>query len=171
MPVVRDLSLDAFGAMLEVFNSVCVKTIDIIGGEPTLHPVMPTFVREAVEKGFAVNLSSNGSNLKMLEEITRGAAYVTVGVSVNDRETLDDVRGFILANRPVVKTVYGPGINRGIIEEILSLGPKKFYLIYRDELARRDLHLTVPFISLSPAWNGFRYCRSEWFTALVFSRT
>jgi radical SAM protein with 4Fe4S-binding SPASM domain len=70
---------------------------------------------------------------------------VTVGISVNDRETLDQVRGFIETHKPVVKSVFNPNIERGMIREVLSLHPKKYYLIYRDALSWSELQTTVPF--------------------------
>ena len=137
MPFVEDMALSDFMKMLEVLGRTSVKTLDIIGGEPTMHPDIVAFVGRGADRGFSVNISSNGSNLAVLGEIMKLGEAVTVGISVNDRETLEQVRGFIQKHKPVVKTVYSPGMDRGMIEEILSLGPKKFYLIYRDALDER----------------------------------
>jgi radical SAM protein with 4Fe4S-binding SPASM domain len=145
MPCVEDMALSDFVKMLEVLGRTPVKTLDIIGGEPTLHPDIATFIARARDRGFAVNISTNGSNLPVLGEIMKIGGAVTAGVSINDRETLTQVRGFIQRHKSVVKTVYGPGMDRGMVEEILSLGPKRFYLIYRDALDRRELDATVPF--------------------------
>ena len=145
MPFMEDMALSDFMKMLEVLGRTSVKTLDIIGGEPTMHPDIVTFIGKARDRRLSVNISSNGSNLAVLGEIMKLGDEVTVGISINDRETLEQVRGFIQTHKPVVKTVYSPGIDRGMIEEILSLGPKKFYLIYRDALDERELDGTVPF--------------------------
>lgn len=43
--------------------------ICITGGEPTLHPDLPEFIRHVKERGFLVKLDSNGTNPEMLEEL------------------------------------------------------------------------------------------------------
>jgi radical SAM protein with 4Fe4S-binding SPASM domain len=166
MPFMEDMALSDFMKMLEVLRRTSVKTLDIIGGEPTMHPDIVSFIGKARDRRLSVNISSNGSNLAVLGEIMKLDEAVTAGISINDRETLKEVRDFIQKHKPVVKTVYSPGIDRGIIEEILSLGPKKFYLIYRDALDEHDLDGTVPFPRFkaaveqrfSPHQAGMVYC-------------
>jgi radical SAM protein with 4Fe4S-binding SPASM domain len=145
MPRVVDTSPADFTKMIEVLRRTSVKTLDIIGGEPTMHPDILLFVREAATKGLSINISTNGSNLAALVELMNIGRSVTVGISVNDRETLEQVRSFIQKHRPVVKTVYSPEMDFGMVGEILSLGPKRFYLIYRDALDPHELHAAAPF--------------------------
>lgn len=145
MPRVADMSFAAFKAMLVVIKRAGVRTIDIIGGEPTMHPDILGFIQEAVGAGFSVNLSSNGSNLNVLEKIIGLGTHVTVGISVNDRETLGLVRGFMQQHKPVAKTIFSHGMDHDMIKEILSLRPKRFYLIYRDALGEDELHAALPF--------------------------
>jgi radical SAM protein with 4Fe4S-binding SPASM domain len=145
MPFASDISFDQVKTMLDVLQRASVKTLDIIGGEPTMHPDITTFVREAALRGFSVNISSNGSNLPVLREIMKLGKTVTVGISVNDRATLDAVRAFIETRQPVVKTVYHPAIDISMIETILSLGPRRYYLLYRDAMEREGLRETLPF--------------------------
>ncbi|HEX9020727.1 MAG TPA: radical SAM protein [Nitrospirota bacterium] len=165
MPFVPDMSPVAFRAMLDALARTSSKTLDIMGGEPTMHPDIVAFIREAVECGFAVNISTNGSDLNVLAEITRIGGAVTVGVSINDRDTLERIRGFIEMQKPVVKSVFHPGLDRDMINEILSLEPKKFYLIYRDAVDREDLAGTIAFSrfvhaaqSFGPPGLGMVYC-------------
>ncbi len=131
--------------MLDVLQRASVRTLDIMGGEPTMHPDITAFVREAALRGFSINISSNGSNLPMLREIMKLGKIVTVGISVNDRATLDVVRAFIEEQHPIVKTVYRPAIDAGMIETILSLGPQRYYLLYRDIMVHEDLREALPF--------------------------
>jgi radical SAM protein with 4Fe4S-binding SPASM domain len=145
MPSVPDMTFEHFRRMLAVLKHRAVSTIDIIGGEPTLHPEIVTFVRAALRAGFFVNISSNGTNLNMLEEIMSLGSRVTVGISVNDRETLNQARSFIKKHKPLVKSIFNHNMDGGTIKEILSLKPKKYYLIYRDALSRSELQTTVPF--------------------------
>jgi radical SAM protein with 4Fe4S-binding SPASM domain len=145
MPDCGDMGPADFRAMLCVLEKAGVRTLDIMGGEPTLHPDIVSCVAEATERGFKVNISSNGSNLSVLEEITGMGTQVTVGISVNDRETLKQISDFVRIHAPVVKSLFGPAMDTGMIETILSLGPKKFYLIYRDAMDQRELKNTSPF--------------------------
>ena len=43
----------------------------ITGGEPTLHPDLPGFIRKIKGLGYLVELETNGTNPKMLEELVR----------------------------------------------------------------------------------------------------
>ncbi len=145
LPVVQDMTCEAFHAMLDMLKTLPVKTVDIIGGEPTMHPDLIRFVAEATRRDLHVNISSNGTNVDVLEEILKTGSNVAVGVSINDRKTFDKLRGFIQKNHPVVKTVFTPSVDFALIADILSLKPEKFYMIYRDAISNLDLGQTVPF--------------------------
>lgn len=47
-----------------VLTGVCIT-----GGEPTLHPDLPDFIRRIRESGYCVKLDTNGSNPEMLEAL------------------------------------------------------------------------------------------------------
>jgi radical SAM protein with 4Fe4S-binding SPASM domain len=166
MPAVPDMRLGDYAAMLRVLKNAGVRTVDMIGGEPTMHPDIVLFIKEALQRGFSVNISSNGSNLDSLKVISGLGQGVTVGISVNDRESLDQVRGYIQQYGPVVKTIFGPRLDRAMIGQILSLGPERFYLIYRDVLDQDDCRAAVPFHrfksevekNFDPGQVGMVYC-------------
>lgn len=61
----------------------------ITGGEPTLHPDLPTFLKSAKEKyGYRIKLDTNGSNPEMLKELIKNKLidYVAMDIknSLND---------------------------------------------------------------------------------------
>jgi radical SAM protein with 4Fe4S-binding SPASM domain len=145
MPSVPDMPLHDFTLLLNKIAALSVKALDIIGGEPTMHSDIIRFVREAVQRGLHVNISSNGTNIEALEEILEAESQVNVGISINDRATFDRLKGFLKQHKPIVKTVYNSTIDLMLITDILVLGPKKFYLIYRDVMDPDDLHTSVPF--------------------------
>ncbi len=140
-----DMTAADFTAMLCTLDRAGVRTLDIMGGEPTLHVDIVAFVREAASSGFSINISSNGSNPGVLSELMDAGEAVTVGISINDGETLVRLRDFIQEHRPVVKSLFSRNTDHDMIGDILSLQPKKFYLIYRDALHQRELGDTVPF--------------------------
>ena len=139
------MSVDAFHTMLDRLKALPVKTIDVIGGEPTIHPGIVRIIREAERRGYQVNLSSNGTQPDVLREMLSRRTRLTVGISINDRETLEDLRDFVQRQNPVVKTVFHRPIDTALIRDIISLRPEKFYLIYRDAMERAELVHTVPF--------------------------
>ena len=145
LPEMQDMTYEAFRSMLDRLNALAVKTIDIIGGEPTMHPEIIRIVREACRQGFHVNVSSNGTDTAVLRELYGIGRDVTLGISINDRETLNQLRGFIQQYQPVVKTVYIRRIDNALIRDILALKPGKFYLIYRDVMEPTELAESISF--------------------------
>lgn len=145
LPRVQDMSLESFRDMLVRLTALSVKTIDIIGGEPTLHPDIVAFIHAADRNGFFVNLSSNGTNVELLEDIVNASCNVTVGISINDRETFEQLTGFIQKHAPVIKTLFTPSVDAALIHDILAIKPRKFYLIYRDAMEHPELAEAVPF--------------------------
>jgi len=145
MPFMPDMSLADFCAMLDRIASLSITTLDIIGGEPTLHPNLIEIVHSASRRGLNINISSNGTDLDRLEALLKTGSNVSIGISINDREALERCAGFVQKNRVIVKSVFHPSMDEAFIHDILALRPKKFYLIYRDSLDRRDLHATIPF--------------------------
>ncbi len=145
MPSVEDMSLKNFHIMQSKLKDIGVKTLDIIGGEPTLHKDILAIIREAEQNDFNVNLSSNGTSTATLSRIFETAGKTTVGISINDRETLGHLKTFIKKHKPIVKTVFTDRMDYRIVEEILALKPMKFYLLYRDAMRANDLAGTQPF--------------------------
>ncbi len=131
--------------MFDRLKGAGVRTIDIIGGEPTLHPHLIDIVHAASQGGLGVNISSNGTNIDVLEELLKTGSNVSIGISINDREALERLAGFVQKNEVVVKSVFRPSMDEAFINDILALKPKKFYLIYRDALDHKDLHASAPF--------------------------
>ncbi len=147
----QDMTYDAFLAMLDRLKALSVRTIDIIGGEPTLHPEIVRIVREAGKQGFRVNISSNGTDIEVLKELCGMGQGVTVGISINDRKTLDHISGFIRQYQPVVKTVHTRRMDKTLMQDIVALKPKNFYLIYRDAMEQPELADSVSFPSYRKA--------------------
>lgn len=145
MPRVPDMPVEQFRNMMQKIAQIGVKTIDILGGEPTLHHDIVACIREAREHGLSVNISSNGSNTPLLAEIMTAFPEVFVGISVNDRPALERIRAFIHEYKPAVKSVFTPAMDRDLAADLLLLNPGNYYLIYRDALDRSELSSTVPF--------------------------
>src|SRR3989344_7127229 len=46
-----------------------IEGVCLTGGEPTINPDLPVFVKKIKEKGFLIKLDTNGSNPKMLKNL------------------------------------------------------------------------------------------------------
>ena len=73
---------DAFFAFLKkrrgILDGVCVT-----GGEPTLRPDLPPFIRKIKDLGYAVKLDTNGTNPKMLEALLPELDYVAMDIKAS----------------------------------------------------------------------------------------
>jgi radical SAM protein with 4Fe4S-binding SPASM domain len=145
LPQMKDMLFQDFQRLADKLTAIGARTIDIIGGEPTMHADLQLMIKTALQKGLGVNLSSNGTNLIHLVAIREKQPQVTIGISVNDRRISLGVEEFIRKHRPVVKMVAGRLIDDVLVKRLLALKPKKFYLIYRDALEPAQLRETVPF--------------------------
>lgn len=135
------------GDFQRVLGTLCllgVEAIDIIGGEPTLHPEIMNIVNDACNAGIRINLSSNGTNIQILDEIM-SCTYASIGVSINDE---NDLRAAALSrhrSKLILKSVFRMGIDFGFVDKMLSLGFGRYYLIYMDALNLPDLDQSLPF--------------------------
>jgi radical SAM protein with 4Fe4S-binding SPASM domain len=102
-------------------------------------------IEHACGRGMRVNISSNGRDPDQLAEIMRRFARATVGVSVNDHATLQGLERFLRKHRPIVKTVFSRAVDHGLIEQVLALAPRRYFLLYRDALGPGDLDGSLPF--------------------------
>jgi radical SAM protein with 4Fe4S-binding SPASM domain len=161
LPAMPDMSLSDFSHMLNTLAKQSVKTLDIMGGEPTLHPDIAQFARAAGQRGLRVNISSNGTNIEMLKALISAGSHVNAGISINDRATFKHLKTFIQRHKPIVKMVYAKSVDLVLMTEILQLNPKMFYLIYRDVLSHDELQMSVPFYQFMSLAQQQRYAASN----------
>ncbi len=140
-----DMSLASMRRMIDRLTAADVGTIDIMGGEPTLHEALLPMIECARRKSMGVNISSNGTDAHVLSEIMRRFPGVAVGVSVNDRQTLNGMERFIKKHRPIVKTVFNRTVDEELIGKIIALKTRAYYLLYRDALSPDGLEESLPF--------------------------
>jgi radical SAM protein with 4Fe4S-binding SPASM domain len=130
-----DIGVDEFRDMVSAISGAGVESIDVLGGEPTLHIEIEDLVRIALEAGLKVTMSTNGSRIRTMERLlnTFGKDF-KLGVSVNGAlpEGLDD---FLKAYKPNVKSLFREGPELlSLIRMILSKGVEEYYVIYPDVL-------------------------------------
>jgi pyruvate formate lyase activating enzyme len=98
----------------------------ITGGEPTLHPDLPSFIKKIKDLGYAVKLDSNGTNPEMLDKLIKAKLidYLamdlkapldkykkTVGVDVNCNNIKKSVKIIMTSGLPYeFRTTVVPGL-------------------------------------------------------------
>jgi radical SAM protein with 4Fe4S-binding SPASM domain len=145
LPGGEDMPLASFRRMIGRITGAGVQVLDILGGEPTLHRELLPMIEHACGRGMMVNISSNGRDPDQLAEIMRRFKRVAVGVSVNDHATLRDLERFLRKHRPIVKTVFSRAVDHELIEQVLTLAPRRYYLLFRDALVPSELDGSLSF--------------------------
>lgn len=145
VPPAKDMPFADFKVLVEKLKALGVRTIDIMGGEPTLHEDLLRLIRYSLQEGMNLNLSSNGTDLLQLAGIMEKYPRVKVGVSINDRKSAHDLEAFVRRHRPIVKMVASRRIDDALVKYLLSMGPESVYLLYRDAVTPDQIAETAPF--------------------------
>ncbi|MBF0506904.1 MAG: radical SAM protein [Nitrospirae bacterium] len=135
-----------------------IREIDILGGEPTLHPDIARLVDIAANLGLRLNLSTNGTNVALLANLseTYGKDILHIGISLNSNSMTRELEDYISKYRPVLKSIY----NRTSIprpSDICSGTPGiTYYLLYMDTVTEYDLTESLPFHDFFKRLSVFR---------------
>ncbi len=69
-----------------------VSAVTITGGEPTLHPDLPKFIKRLKDEGYKVKLDTNGTNPEMVEKLIRDGLLDYLAMDIkNDWENYDAI--------------------------------------------------------------------------------
>ena len=143
LPPLSDVDPADFARMLDVLRGAGVATLDLLGGEPTLHPRLGELIAALAARGMRTTLSTNGlGDLALLERLEErfGRGTLRVGVSVNEAEIPSALSEYIERRNPMLKSVCGrewtlPPAARAH----LARPDAEYYLIFRDPLSAADL--------------------------------
>ena len=143
LPPLEDVAPDAFGRMLDTLQDAGVDTLDLLGGEPTLHPRLEELVAAIAARRMRTTLSTNGSgDLGLLERLEDrfGRDTLRIGVSLNQTPTPGPLRDYLARRAPLLKSVCSRDTPLPpAAEEQLGRAGAEYFLIFRDPLAARDL--------------------------------
>lgn len=144
-----EMSIPDFEKMVSVISGWGISEMDLLGGEPTLHPRFSDMVDVLHANGMRTTVSTNGHrSVPVLESLHRkyGGGFPRVGISLNTRVISRKLRDYILTCRPVVKSVC---TRKTIIPEAgrhyLSRPGIEYYLIFMDTVNETDLKTSLPF--------------------------
>ncbi|MEW6109529.1 MAG: radical SAM protein [Nitrospirota bacterium] len=149
---IRDLTFGDSLKLLDILSDLDIREIDIMGGEPLLLSWMPDFVRNAIRKNIAINISTNGSNTDILKrfpganpgmlnigvslEGSTAAKHDTITNSKHFKSSFNSIQALIdLELNPVVKTVITKsslGDIRNIINILRDAGVRRYCILHMD---------------------------------------
>jgi radical SAM protein with 4Fe4S-binding SPASM domain len=145
---VKDISIDNFQKVISVISDIGVKEIDMLGGEPTLHPEFKQIIDLIYMSKLKTTISSNGHNIHLLREILKkyNGNRIRVGVSINADLIAVELHEYIVTFKPFLKSVFS---KKQLIPEMakgyLGMSGIEYYLIFMDTLYKDDLKNSLPF--------------------------
>jgi len=143
-----DIGLADFQRMADKLKEAGVTCIDMLGGEPTLHPGLVSLLDVIQCQQMSCNLSSNGTNIDVLNGLSAryGKEFLRIGISLNDSALSPGLHEYIVRQRPVLKSVMTKAatIPRSC-EQYLGLAEIDYFVLYMDAVDRQDLENSLPF--------------------------
>src|SRR6056297_2686144 len=92
-----DVSIENFQKMVSICRENGIRHIDMLGGEPTLHPGLFEMLDILVNAGLMTTISTNGSRVKTLSRISERypRKSVRLGISMNSEIIPDALHQYI----------------------------------------------------------------------------
>jgi radical SAM protein with 4Fe4S-binding SPASM domain len=160
LPPVSDVAPADFSRMLASLRGAGVTMLDLLGGEPTLHPRLGELVEEIAAHGMSTTLSTNGEGdpalLERLED-RFGREVLRVGISVNSQEISRALSEYIARRMPLLKSVCSRSwrLPPPAAAHLERTGAE-FFLIFRDPLAPSDLPASLSYPEYAERLAGLR---------------
>jgi radical SAM protein with 4Fe4S-binding SPASM domain len=154
-----DIEVADFRRLADVLAGEGIERIDILGGEPTLHPDLISLIDTACTKGLAVSMSTNGSNVQMLKTLSQNCdrSRLDIGISINNEQTNASLLSYISEYSPLLKSVCTH--HRFLPENaarFLDIPGIRYYAIFMDTLRAIDLGKALSFPQFHRALNSLR---------------
>jgi radical SAM protein with 4Fe4S-binding SPASM domain len=157
-----DADPGAFGRIAALCRERSIGHIDMLGGEPTLHPELFSLLDTVCREGLVSTISTNGSRSERLCAISMryDDASVRVGISVNVSPSSPvpaELDSYIRAFRPIVKAVQEmPGRLPEGLSPYVSNSGMEAYVLYKDAVEAADLAGCIPFDVFHEGLSGLR---------------
>jgi radical SAM protein with 4Fe4S-binding SPASM domain len=146
---VPDMRIGDFEKILSRLKDLDIRHLDILGGEPTLHPGFREMMDMACRAHVKTTVSTNGLNdISVLRDLHKAHEndLFRIGVSINSKEVSRELYDYISVHSPMIKSVYirsGWGVDT--FRSFLELPESEFYLLFMDAVSSHDLKDSVPF--------------------------
>ena len=144
-----DIALKDFERLVATIAGSGVRVIDILGGEPTLHPGFMDMTDILYSHKMKTTISTNGcGNLFVLEALHKKSYgdLIKIGVSLNSAPVSKDLHEYLIKHRPMVKSVYTrkKRIQEAARKYVAQPGTE-YYLLYMDVVDKDSLGDSLPF--------------------------
>lgn len=155
----KDVRPEDFDLLASIAAQQGIGHIDLLGGEPTLHPGLSGLIESLHTRNIKTTLSSNGSDVKQLEALFEryGESTLCIGISLNDLHVPGQLHDFILACQPMVKSLFS---KKGPIPPVCEPYAKHpgidYFLLYQDAMEDGDLADTLAFDDFFSAINRLK---------------
>ncbi|RMG67147.1 MAG: radical SAM protein, partial [Nitrospirae bacterium] len=148
-----DTTLEDYQTIVKKLKNNGVSSVDIMGGEPLLNSDISSIVDATLKSGLEVNISTNGTVKKGIRDLLqRFSGSIRLGVSVNSLKDLRESAEIIRTFRTITKTVYNEKVVEETTRAVLSLKPKRHYILYPDILNGGSSSYKIPFYSFYHIW-------------------
>ena len=148
LPVTDNINIGDFERIVSVLKESGIKIIDILGGEPALHPYLIDIIEIINSYRMKTNLSSNGTDSRLLNLLSEryDKEFLKIGVSLNSGGVSKGLHEYIVRHKPVLKSVL---TKKSSIPETgkqyIGLQGIEYYLLYMDIVEKNDSEYAVPF--------------------------
>lgn len=145
---IDDVQVADFQQIVALLKKAGVTCIDILGGEPTLHPGLMSLLDIIRRQQMTCNLSSNGTNIAILHGLSARyeKEFLRVGISLNDSAVSADLHEYIVRHRPALKSVLTKMATiPQSCERYLGLAEIDYFILYMDAVDGQDLENSLPF--------------------------
>jgi radical SAM protein with 4Fe4S-binding SPASM domain len=144
----RDIPINDCEQVIGILSDIGVKEIDILGGEPTLHTDFSRIVKQIYKKNLKANISSNGSNIHLLKNIsqTYEKDQIQIGVSINYDSVSRELHKYIIEYKPFLKSVCSKEQTfPKNVRQYLRSTDIQYYLLFMDAVCVEDLKISLSF--------------------------
>ncbi|MFH1148726.1 MAG: radical SAM/SPASM domain-containing protein [Pseudomonadota bacterium] len=148
LPATGDVKIQDFEKIVSVLEQSGIGCVDILGGEPTLHPGLIQLIDILKRYRMKSNISSNGTNTRLLNSLSEryDGESLRIGISVNSNELPGDLHEYIIRHRPILKSVWtAKTMIHGSCEKYIGLPGIEYFLLYMDTVDSHDLKSSMPF--------------------------
>lgn len=150
LPALKDIDVNDFNSILLILKHLGIDHIDMLGGEPSLHPDLMQLIDLIDHNGLKTTISTNGTNVNLLTAIseTYPKKTVRIGVSLNSEKLSHDLHSYIITYKTIIKSVYSK--QRTLLkscEAFIGIPGIEFFLLYMDIMNQDDVKHSVPFYS------------------------
>jgi MoaA/NifB/PqqE/SkfB family radical SAM enzyme len=146
--VEKDIPIDDCARVIAFLADNGVKEIDILGGEPTLHPDLTQIVKLIDKKNLKAAISSNGYNTHLLKKLseTYKKDQIQIGISLNYDSGSRELHEYIIKYKPLLKSVCSKKQTfPETAEQYLRFPDIQYYLLFMDTVCRGDLKTSLTF--------------------------